>query len=239
MFRAVVFDVDGVLVRYKSSWELVHKTFGTKGSLEDMNKYFKGEISYEEWCENDWKRWKSAKKDLKKEDVEKVFSDVEKYLHPYARESVNVSKRRGMTVALLSAGLEASASRVAELLGIHLWLANPCQPCKAVVEPKNKARGLKKLLKRLDIDLDEVIYVGDSLIDVTAMLEAGCSIGVGDEQLREFSTYWIKDLDSFEEALLQCINYPNPIDPEPYHEEYKYRYGKGDDFDWVGLLDLN
>ncbi len=240
MFRAVIFDVDGVLVTYKSSWEMVHKAFGSKGSLEDMKRYFKGEISYEDWCESDWRRWEEAKGGkLSKEEVERVFEGIEKYLHPFAAEAVSLSKRRGMMVGLVSAGLEASARRVAEALGVHLWLANPCRPCKAVVEPRNKAAGVRELLRRLDVDVKESIYVGDSLIDVPAMLEAGCSIGVRDEQLKEFSKIWIEDLSSFEEALLQCLNYPRPVDPEPYHEQYKYRYGEGDDLEWVRLLDLD
>lgn len=239
MFRAVVFDVDGVLLTFKSSWEMVHKAFGSRGSLEDMKLYFKGLLSYEEWCKRDWERWREAKGDLKKEDVERVFEDIEKYLHPSARESVELAKKRGMAVGLLSAGLEASTSRVANKLGVHLWLANPCYPCKSVVEPKNKAKGLRRLLSKLDIDTKETIYVGDSIIDVPAMLEAGCSIGLRSEELRGFATVWIEDLTSFEEALLQCINYSGSIYPEPHHKQYKYRYGEGNYLEWVRLLNLD
>ncbi|NPA84505.1 MAG: HAD-IB family phosphatase [Crenarchaeota archaeon] len=239
MFRAVVFDVDGVLLTFKSSWEMVHRAFGSRGSLEDMKKYFKGEISYEEWCRRDWERWRAARQGVSAEDVRKVFEGIERYLHPYAAESVRLSKRRGMAVGLLSAGLAASTSRVAELLGVHLWLANPCWPCEAVVEPKDKAKGLLKLLEKIDISVKETIYVGDNIIDVPAMLAAGCSIGVGDEQLRPFSTYWIKDLSSFEEALLQCINHPRSVDSYPHYEEYEYGHGEGYYLDWVRLLDLD
>ncbi|HIH91123.1 TPA: HAD-IB family phosphatase [Desulfurococcaceae archaeon] len=238
-YRATVFDVDGVLLTFKSSWEFVHKSLGTSGSLDDMKKYFRGEISYEEWCRRDWERWKSAKKDLTREDVLRIMERVVDYVHPNAANSVNLVKRRGMAVGLLSAGLEASTAKVAELLGVHLWLANPCYECKPVVEPKNKALGLKKLLEKLDIGLKEVIYVGDSLIDVPAMLASGCSIGVRDPQIKKFSTVWIEDLSLFEEALLQCVNHPSSVKPQPDEEQHKYRYGEGEHFDWVGLLDLD
>ncbi|UXD22090.1 hypothetical protein IPA_01570 [Ignicoccus pacificus DSM 13166] len=239
--RFIAFDVDGVLVTFKSSWEMVHRAFGSKGSVEDMKAYFKGEISYGEWCRRDKERWtKALGREPTLEDIEKVFEDIEKYLSPGAREAVSLSKRRGLGVGLVSAGLAPSTKRVAEALGIHLWIANPiCEDCEPAVEPKNKLKGLIRLLRRLDVDVKESIFVGDSLIDLPALLASGCGIGVRDEQLKKYVDYWIEDLRFFPQALLYCLHNFRPAEPYPYDEEYQYGKCEGDHFPWVRFLDLD
>ncbi len=241
MFRLVAFDVDGVLVTFKSSWEMVHRAFGSRGSVEDMKQYFKGEIDYGEWCRRDKERWRRALgREPTEEGIESVFKNIEKYLHPSSREVVEMSVSRGMTVGLVSAGLDISTRRVAEALGVKMWIANPiCENCEPAVEPKDKLKGLRKLLSKLDIAVEETIYVGDSMIDLPPLLASGCGIGVRDEQLKNYVDYWIPDLSLFGEALLYCLNNFGSAKPHPYYEQYQYRYGEGDNFPWVRLLDLD
>ncbi len=237
MFKFIVFDVDGVLLKMKSSWKAVHEALGSKESKELMKMYFSGEATYEEWCERDWEAWKKAlgrEPDI--ETLKRVFEPIDKYLHPRAMEAVELSRRRGLGVGLLSAGLEVSTSLVANALGVHIWMANPVgRRCRANVEPRDKGEALRRMFSRMSVDLKEVIYVGDSIIDIPAFLRAGCSIGVGDEELKKWVEVWIKDLDSFEEALLQCINNFNSVKPKPYKEEYEYGYTERDYLDRIWL----
>ncbi len=241
MYRFIAFDVDGVLTTYKSSWEMVHKAFGSKGSLEDMKRYFKGEISYEDWCERDKERWRiSLGREPTPEDIDEIFRDIERFLSPHAREAVDLSKRRGLGVGLVSAGIEPSARRVAEALKVSLWMANPIYgSCEAKVEPRNKLRALSEMLSKLDVTLDETIYVGDSVIDLPALLGAGCGVGLGDAELKKYVDYWIPDLGGLAEALIYCFNNPRPSESYPHYEEYKYGYREGDDFPWVRFLNLD
>ena len=241
MFKFIVFDVDGVLLTIRSSWKAVHDALGSKESRDYMKKYFTGEVSYEEWCERDWSEWGSAlgrEPDI--ETIRKVFEPIDKFLHPSAKEVVSFSRRRGLGVGLLSAGLDISTEMVAKKLNVHLWMANPVgKGCKAVVEPRDKGEALERMFSRLSVDLKEVIYVGDSIIDIPAFLRAGCSIGVRDKDIKKWVDVWIDDLSSFEEALLQCINDFNSVKAKPDEEEYKYGHTKGEDLSRIWLSYFN
>ena len=241
MYKFIVFDVDGVLLKIKSSWKAVHDALGSKESKEFMKKYFMGEATYEEWCFRDWEEWtKALGREPDLETLRKVFEPIEQYLAPGAKEAVQVSKRRGLGVGLLSAGLDLSTSLVAKALNVYLWMANPVgRECKPVVEPRDKGKALKEMFSNISVSLKEVIYVGDSIIDIPAFMKAGCSIGIRDEELKKWVDVWIKDLNSFEEALLQCINYLYPAKSKPYDEEYEYSYAEGDYLDRIWLSYFN
>jgi len=220
---------------------MVHRAFGSEGSIEDMKMYFKGKITYEEWCRRDRERWERALgKTPTKEEIERIFQNIERYLNPYAKATIELSKRRALGVGLVSAGIEPSTRKVAEALNVGLWMANPIYgKCEPEVEPKNKLKALKRMLSKLDISLEETIYVGDSLIDLPALLGAGCGIGVGSEELKNYVDYWIPSLASFPEALLYCLNNPRSAKAYPYHEEYEYGDGEGNNFPWIRFLDLD
>ncbi|ALU12678.1 hypothetical protein EYM_06325 [Ignicoccus islandicus DSM 13165] len=241
MFKFIAFDVDGVLLTFKSSWAEVHKAFGSVDSIEDMKAYFKGEITYEEWCERDLRRWSEALgREPTEEDIANVFKDIDSKVHPYAGEAVSLSKRRGLGVGLVSAGLSVTTRIVAEKLGIYLWKANPiAKPCRAGVEPKNKLSALIDMVNKLGISLEETIYVGDSIIDLPALWGSGCGIGVGSEELKNLVPVWIKDLSDFPQALLKCLNHFAPAEADPYYEQYKYNDPYGDDFPWIRFLNLD
>ncbi len=212
---AIVFDVDGVLTTFKSSWSEVHKSFGSKDSIEDFISYFKGEIDYEEWCKRDISRWREAlKRDVTVKDLIDVFSDIENKISEGASEAVSLSKRRGLTVGLLSAGLDISTRLVAKLLNVNLWLANilifdkrgVLVGSKKVVEPRDKVPALKSMLNKLGISLKDTIYVGDSVVDLTAMRSVGCSIAVKDRSLAKYADFYIDSLKHFPETLILCLH---------------------------------
>ncbi len=212
---AVVFDVDGVLTSFKSSWSEVHKAFGSKDSVEDFLAYFKGEIDYDEWCRRDISRWERALgRKVTREDLYAVFRDINEKIREGAEEAVLVSKRRGLTVALLSAGLDISTRLVAKVLNVNLWAANvllfdengTLTGSVKVVEPKDKVPALRRLLSKIGVDLKETIYVGDSIVDITAMLVSGCSIAVGDKDIARYADFYISNLKSFPETLILCLH---------------------------------
>ena len=212
---AIVFDVDGVLTTFKSSWSEVHKSFGSKDSIEDFISYFKGEIDYEEWCKRDISRWRKALgREVTIDDIKRVFTNIENKIAEGAKEAVAVSKRRGLTVGLLSAGLDVSTEMVAKALNVNLWMANVLVfndkgilvTSKKVVEPRDKVPALKSMLSKLGISLKETIYVGDSIVDITAMLSVGCSIAVRDRGLARYADFYINSLREFPETLILCLH---------------------------------
>ena len=64
MPRCVAFDCDGVLTQGVSSWKTLHEHFGTtSGDL--YQAYLDGQISDEEFLEEDIRRWKAINPRIK------------------------------------------------------------------------------------------------------------------------------------------------------------------------------
>lgn len=58
-FKAIAFDLDGTLVTERSSWWTLHRYFGTyEQSMQNMEFYEQGEITYDEFMKRDIGLWK-------------------------------------------------------------------------------------------------------------------------------------------------------------------------------------
>ncbi len=59
-YKVVVFDLDGTLTRERSIWEYIHKCLGTWYGFAErfQERFLRGEISYEEFCNLDAQVWK-------------------------------------------------------------------------------------------------------------------------------------------------------------------------------------
>ena len=120
--KAVVFDVDGVIVPIKSSWGYIHEKLGTvEASKRNYRLFLEGKIGYWEWMYLDTLAWIEAFPGLTRWDLEEIVSDVDPL--PEAYEVVKCLKKRGYKVGLLSAGVEVVVAKVARLLGIEYWMA--------------------------------------------------------------------------------------------------------------------
>ena len=127
MVRAVVFDCDGVLSDNGSSWQNIHKKFGTisnNGSEHSkmLEKFLDGAISEEEFVEFDIRLWRSVKPDIHRDDIMRCYSGVE--LMEGAREVVAELQSRGVYVAIVSSGVDVFVGAIASMLKVDDWVAN-------------------------------------------------------------------------------------------------------------------
>jgi len=68
MNSVIAFDVDGVLLRSKSSWAMVHDYFGVNNS-ESLNLYINNKIDYAEFVNRDVNLWIGKKGVIKYSDL--------------------------------------------------------------------------------------------------------------------------------------------------------------------------
>ncbi len=81
MIRAVVFDCDGVLSDNGSSWQLIHKFFGTGENdggrhREKLEMFLDGEISEEEFVAHDIQLWREVSPEIHRDDIIRCYSGV-------------------------------------------------------------------------------------------------------------------------------------------------------------------
>jgi len=178
-YRAIVFDVDGVLVEVDSIWRYIHRRLGTLDkAIKYAEMFHRGQISYEEWAYLDARLWRGIKKSTFKSIVSQI---------PFkrgARELVEQLKSLGLKIIAISAGLDILTKRVVEELGIDSAVSNEMifeddvftGVVKVHVTYNNKGEVMREVLSSLGVDTRESIAVGDSEVDIPMFSVAGLAI---------------------------------------------------------------
>ncbi len=187
MFRAVAFDVDGVLTKVNSIWMYMHKALGTWGEAKrNMKLFFEGRITYEEWALLDVALWKGVpySKVLRimegvplRDGIEEVFSAVTEL---------------GLKVIAISGGLMPLLEVLSRRFRFDKMYA--CElmrdgdklngQVKVHVTYNNKGEILRKACSELGIKPSECISVGDSEVDIPMFTVSGLSIAFNPSKYR-------------------------------------------------------
>jgi phosphoserine phosphatase len=183
--RLVVFDVDGTLTRHTSIWWRLHEVFGTQDQGRVFfDKYFAGEITYRQWANYDASLWKGRSLNQ----VMDIVRATE--LVPGAKEAIESLKSRGISVAILSGGVDLLADDVAHRVGIDYVLTNKLRHTNGVltgevdvfVEWGQKVRHIKEVADHFGVSLKETAFVGDGLNDISVFRRVGLSIAFRPER---------------------------------------------------------
>ena len=205
MISAVVFDCDGVLSDNGSSWQNIHKQFGTDAGVdgvrhrETLELFLDGKISEDEFVEHDISLWKGVKKEIHRDDIMRCYSGVG--LMEGARDVVEELQRRGVYVAIVSSGVDLFVGAIASMLKVDDWAANGFEwdeggwlvrglPTRVLSH--NKGLMVEKLARINGFDASEIVSVGDSSTDLSMMIEGSSFIG--------FNPVRARALEAFEEA---------------------------------------
>jgi len=187
--QLVAFDLDGVLVESDSSWQALHDAFGVNNE-ENLQKYLRGEIDYEEFMRSDIRLWGDASR----EEIKTILDQVR--LMKGAKETIDELKKAGYKTAIISSGISLLADRIKNQLGIDYSYANKLLfdgkgrltgEAEESVTLSNKDSILKRLAAVEGIKPSECAVVGDSRFDVPMFKDAGFSIAFNpkDQLVRE------------------------------------------------------
>jgi len=212
-YKLVAFDMDGVLVK-EGSWRIIHEYFGTlELSQKNLLAYTRGDISYREFMERDIGAWLRKNGRVHASEIIGVLKHFT--ITENAEYVIDRLKRKGYNVALVSGGIDIVAREVARMLGIPYVLANTLRFDEdgylvggiARVDPLKKHKAMENLLFELGIDKNETVAVGDSIYDLTFLLDCGLGIAYNpDEELMNAirkGYYGIKVVDD----LLGILDY--------------------------------
>jgi phosphoserine phosphatase len=210
MIRAVVFDCDGVLSDNGSSWQLIHKQFGTGEDdggehQKTLEMFLDGEISEEEFVAHDIQLWREVSPEIHRDDIMRCYSGVG--LIEGAREVVEGLQRRGFFVAIVSSGVDIFVGAIANMLKVDDWVANGFEwdedgwlvrglPTR--VFSHNKGLMVEKLARINGFEASQIISVGDSSTDLSMMIDGSHFIGFNPRRVRAKL--------AFEEAGVPVVN---------------------------------
>ncbi|MEM1622795.1 MAG: HAD-IB family phosphatase [Sulfolobales archaeon] len=219
--RLAVFDLDGVLVVERSSWEYLHRVFGTYELVSKASyaKDFKrGLITYSDWMKLDLESIIRARGTVLCRQIIEAFEKVE--VVEGARELVTYLKSRGVITAIVSAGIDFLATRVANYLGIDEVYANKLLCDEEgklllqgieVVNPLKKGEVIKEIAKKHGVDLLETMYVGDSEWDCSAFEVVGYPVALSstliecDKLLNSSSLIYVSSLKELESLIKNIL----------------------------------
>ena len=210
MIRAVVFDCDGVLSDNGSSWQLIHKQFGTGEDdggehQKTLERFLDGEISEEEFVAHDIQLWRGISPEIHRDVIMRCYSGVG--LIEGAREVVEGLQKRGVFVAIVSSGVDIFVGAIANMLKVDDWVANGFEwdedgwlvkglPTR--VFSHNKGLMVEKLARINDFEASEIISVGDSSTDLSMIIDGSHFIGFNPRRDRAKL--------AFEEAGVPVVN---------------------------------
>lgn len=200
-FDLVAFDMDGVLVDYRSCWTWVHDHYGVNNETA-LVEFLEGRIDDKEFMRRDIALWREK-------DPEIVLDDLRCILDPLPisegiEETVAALKREGIKVVIVSGGLDIVAERIAEKYGFDDWLANGVEVDEQGrltgegvlrVELMNKKMAMTSFLDKYQVARKRAACIGDSLIDIPMFEACGVSIAFNpiDDVVVKKATYIVKD----------------------------------------------
>ena len=177
--KLAVFDLDGTLIRPRSSWRYLHEKLGTwEMAKPNAELFYDKKISWEEWANRDAKLWKGTSTD----EVERVVKKCP--ITRGARETVRRLRERDFAMAIISGGLSFFAERIGNELKIPNVFANKLDSEDGIltgevvnlVTQTNKCEVLSLLLEKLGLSLRQTVAIGDDFTMIPVFKIVGLSI---------------------------------------------------------------
>ncbi|MFQ6020863.1 MAG: HAD family hydrolase [Candidatus Aenigmatarchaeota archaeon] len=188
MYELIVSDMDGTLVKNQSFWWDLHDYFGvSEKARKNLEAYTNGLISYEEFMRRDISLWGNPH-------ISKLEKAIQHELAPHVKQVFEELNKKYKT-AIITCGIGFIARKVAKELGIEIILSNDVEIdengyitgreiCNVNLLEKHKS--LIELSKRLNIPLERIVAIGDTIYDKSFLTTAGLGVVYGpDKELRK------------------------------------------------------
>lgn len=180
--RLVLFDMDGVLTDTISSWRYIHNHFGVSNE-RSVQAYITGEIDDLEFIRRDVDLWRKDDHLISLQELTELLKEIP--LMTGVKECISFLHQHDIDTAIVSAGLDILADRVAYDIGIHHVYANGIEvdhddrlTTKGIVRVPlmHKDKVVQRISKELAIPLHDIAAVGNSCYDIPMLQMASLGI---------------------------------------------------------------
>jgi phosphoserine phosphatase len=177
--RLVVLDMDSTLIQGEVIDELARENGAYERVAEITHEAMSGRIKFDESLKLRCQHLKG----LSLEDLDRVYKKV--VLTPGAKDLIEVLKKLGYKIAVISGGFTFVLDRLKEELGIDYAYANTLElkdglltgnVIPPIINAQRKADLLDIIAKQQQIALDQVIAIGDGANDLLMLEKAGLGI---------------------------------------------------------------
>ena len=198
--RLAFFDVDGTLKAERDPYLYLHRRLGTEEQgLKSLKMFERGEIDYDEWGQLDAKLWAGQEA----AHVTRLLADIPWV--PGAHQVIEVLRRAGVQIALVSSGLDLHVREVAAEIGATQAFANELcvsnghlsGELRILVPQWGKGEIVEGVMAQAGLSAVDCIAVGDGFSDVAMFARVGWSVAVApeDERVRDGASFTLEELD--------------------------------------------
>ena len=178
-YDMVAFDLDGVIVEGRSSWEWIHRHFGVNNN-DALDAFIRGDIDDMEFMRRDIALWKGLKPDITLDDIAGIL--LKAPVIKGAKETVSALKHEGVRTCIISGGIDLLADAIGEICGIERVMANGLVADKKGrlmgegilnVWLRDKGAALRSVQNEYGVEPEKCAAIGNSWVDVTMFDIAG------------------------------------------------------------------
>ena len=209
--KLVCFDLDGTLVN-GTSWLILSEGLGwsSKEASDVFKQARKGEISFIEAERIFTTKYQESGK-ANKPFIKEIFDGVE--IRKEAKDLISYLKEKGYIIYLISGAIDMYVESISRKLGVDGFYANSTLEFdnKGVLQKINyqdnqkevKVEQLKTLVKKLGINIHQVVFVGDSEndIEVFKATKHGIAVHSSNEELKKISWRVVDSLLEIKDIL--------------------------------------
>ena len=209
--KLVVFDMDGTLLEPRSCWAYIHDHFGTDNS-EMLKLYIERKISDNDFVKADMELWQNK---TKKRVDEKYINSILDEIKPIkgATKLIEFLHSKHLETVIISGGIQYLADKWAKKWKMKDALANELiddekgkLKARINVRGNNKGPVMESLLEKMKINEEEVISIGDTVVDLPLFERSKFSIAVNTNDKRVISKADYHHTSSDLSDLIPIIN---------------------------------
>lgn len=186
-YDLVVFDMDGVLTRDRSSWTFVHDIMGVSNE-HNLKAFIEGKIDEDEFIKSDIALWHGVDPDINLRKIAKFFRELR--LIDGIQETVACLHYNKIKCVICSGGIDLAAKMISDEYGFDEYAAvtlltdeNGRLTGKAIkgANLSDKGVSVREFIRKYNTTPERTVSIGNSFTDIKMFESTGLSIAFNPE----------------------------------------------------------
>ena len=186
-YDLVIFDMDGVLTRDRSSWTFVHDMMGVSNE-HSLKAFIEGKIDEDEFIRSDIALWHSVDPDINIRKIARFFRELR--LIDGIQETVACLHYNNIKCVICSGGIDLAAKMISDEYGFDEYAAvtlltdeNGRLTGKAIkgANLSDKGVSVREFIKKYNTTPERTVSIGNSFTDIKMFESTGLSIAFNPE----------------------------------------------------------
>ena len=187
-YDLVIFDMDGVLTRDRSSWTFVHDMMGVSNE-HNLKAFIEGRIDEDEFIRSDIALWKDVDPEINIRKIARFFRELA--LTEGIQETVACLHYNGMKCVICSGGIDLAAKMISDEYGFDDYAAvtlltdengKLTGEGRKGVDLSDKGVSTRAFIEKFNTTPERTVSIGNSFTDIKMFEATGMSSAFNPEK---------------------------------------------------------